>query len=144
MPREEDPLFENDCHPFHLISCWCLGEKYGITAFQDAIIFELIDYMWNGNTLSLEAIRVGFEDSPHDSPLRLLVVDTVVEQLMVTKEITYKDLDLFDGVAGFSGALLESVSCWHSQGRRMFSGKRWKKFTLHAASKPFWVENKDS
>ena len=112
----------NDCEAFHLIQCRCLGEKYLLSEFQDAVMHELLGFLANGHqTLQLEAIKEAFENTAAGSLLRKLSAEEVVWQLKVTREISSKEMDHFDGVPGFASALTEALERWTREGRGMFS-----------------------
>lgn len=59
------------------ISCWALGDKYGIVAFQDEAMLELLRY-FNKHWLGLKQLSKGLEFSPCGSKMRLLLAEEIV------------------------------------------------------------------
>ena len=100
-----------DCEAIQLVHCWCLGEKYTVPAFQDAIMVELINLNDIKGPLQLQAVKDAFENSAPGSPLRTFMTEWVAELLGPSgcTDVTYEDLDFLDGVDGFASAIAKAL-----------------------------------
>ncbi|CZT20556.1 uncharacterized protein RCC_06414 [Ramularia collo-cygni] len=58
------------------IRCWITGDKYDIKEFQDAVMLCILaELVSDGVKLNIEMIKVSFEETPVDSPLREVIVN---------------------------------------------------------------------
>lgn len=119
-----EPSLWNDCEAYQLVRCWCLGGKYLISAFQDVVMDQLHEYLDLDGPVQLEAIKDAFENSAPGSALREQMADHLVRLLEDAKEITYGDLDHFDGIVGFASAIAEALVRWRSEQERI--ANEWK------------------
>lgn len=42
VPEVYELLEPDDCDPSYLVRCWCLGDKYQLPLFQDAVMHQLL------------------------------------------------------------------------------------------------------
>ncbi|KAK3619862.1 hypothetical protein LTR56_023756 [Elasticomyces elasticus] len=90
------------------IRCWALGEMYDISAFQDLIMLELLRSLETQPT-DLNEIKEAFESTPPGSKLRDLMAEELAV-LLGNNGVGVRQLDMFDGVPGFSSALMAKVN----------------------------------
>ncbi|KAF2771402.1 hypothetical protein EJ03DRAFT_372759 [Teratosphaeria nubilosa] len=91
-----------DCYDGHLVRCWCLGDKYGIYAFQNEIMVQLI-LLVECNDLASSVLRDALENTAPGSKLRNICMEDLVVGLN-EGSLEPEELDLFDGVVGFISA----------------------------------------
>ena len=97
------------CHLL-CIRCWALGDKYGIAAFQDLIMLDLLAVLDDNFKLDVREMKEALETTPPGSLLRDLVAEELAYELACgSKDL--ESLDVFNGVVGFSGALMQVVRC---------------------------------
>ncbi|KAK5688477.1 hypothetical protein LTS10_000455 [Elasticomyces elasticus] len=93
------------------VRCWVLGDKYGIPAFQDLIMLELLKELdIDTRRAPITAVKLAFDSTPPGSALRELMAE---EAAMVIKDsgAPYDALDQFDGIVGFTRLLVASMEC---------------------------------
>ena len=158
IPTDKELSSQVDCESIHFVRCWCLGEKYQIGAFQDAAMLELLHTIDKAQETAiwLEAIKEAFEESPDGSVLRKLMAEVAVDMLEVSREISDKDLEQFDGIVGFARALLHAHRDFRDERSwqivRDFGGaacnqtspfwpylRRWKRFMLYGGPEQHWI-----
>lgn len=111
-----------------LVHCWVLADKYDIAEFQHLAMKHLIDGLCDSDYASMEltTVKLAFESTAPGSMLRQFMADWTVV-LLLGKKITYDDLELCDGIAGFASAIARAYDrLWeHDHGFRdsMAGGK---------------------
>ncbi|KAH9845160.1 hypothetical protein Tdes44962_MAKER06804 [Teratosphaeria destructans] len=82
-----------------LVHCWCLGDKYGMDAFQNEIMVHLI-LVFEDQCIPPAALRDAFENTAPGSRLRKICMEELV--LSFNQGGTgSEELELFDGIVGF-------------------------------------------
>ena len=97
--------FVDDHGQVLLVRCWCLGDKYDITEFQDLAMLELIKVL-NGVETTLDIVKIAFDNSAPGSKLRKLMAEETVYLLKLSGKWHHERIDKLDGVVGFTSALL--------------------------------------
>ncbi|KAK5688472.1 hypothetical protein LTS10_000450 [Elasticomyces elasticus] len=112
LPRDANLVTRSDtegeCQPLnHIISvrCWALGDKYGISTFQDFIMLELLDAL-ESDSPQLSTVREAFDSTTPGSPLRELLAEEIVMRFNMGLE----DLDALDGLVGFISIFAAKLS----------------------------------
>ncbi|KAK5132407.1 hypothetical protein LTR08_009090 [Meristemomyces frigidus] len=89
------------------VSCWVLGDRYGISRFQDEAMLSLLktmDTAWLGR----EAIISAFKGTPPGSMLRRAVAEEVVNNLDQGQGLRFTDIDNMLNGLNFAGELFEA------------------------------------
>lgn len=134
-----------------LVSCWAHGDKYNMPTFQDIIMVKLLCALEN-TIICLEQAKVAFGTTAPGSKVRAIFAEEVV-YLMKTASgpVAYDDLELFDGIAGFTGALLVALDTWaqaNGVSRRVgYTSRgntrdRWKAFMVGGERSQQWVDDR--
>ncbi|KAK3721041.1 hypothetical protein LTR37_003331 [Vermiconidia calcicola] len=107
--KKELPVLKmNQATQMLWVRSWIIGDKYGIEAFQDLVMLELLNELAYQKT-SLEVVRTVFEGTMEESPMRKLMAEETVNLIKTTEDWCHKRLELMDGVSGFTSALLEAM-----------------------------------
>ncbi|KAK5740251.1 hypothetical protein LTR17_004752 [Elasticomyces elasticus] len=103
---------ENECIATW-VTCWIMGDKYGIPVFQNLVMIELIFEVDQIGPPTLGIIKFCFENTPPGSLLRELMAEELA-MLLATK-VDAKKLDLFDGIVGFTSILtIKTLPGWRA------------------------------
>ena len=142
------------------VSCWVLGDKYGIVEFQDEAMLSLLKTI-DTFQAERETIAMAFRGTPPGSKLRLLMTEEMLYNLSATERLgishqwTLRSSDI-DGILNglnFAGELLEvQQRCTHDQdefwaaiGNRFEDGSseqqsKWKEYMVGAEYPDFSKE----
>ena len=123
-----------------LVRTWILGEKYQLPEFQDLVMLELLEHLdcWE---YSMAVVREAFEGTPVGSPLRKLMAEEAVEMVrwgLVDKE----ELDVCDGVVGFTRAFAEAYEAYMDNGDVVFrylKYHKWHELMVAGGPEKHWV-----
>ena len=103
--RAED---DDDAKIMQLVRCWILGHKCDVNEFQNLIMLELLNVLVDAYA-PYESIKVAFENTPENSPLRTLMGREAVASYHAVDEYDAASLKMFDGVQGFMTEFMKAV-----------------------------------
>jgi hypothetical protein len=107
VPRLDEPT---DGYMLQRVSSWILGDKYGISGFQELIMPELLRYVdaaWSGFFLSFEVLETAFAAAAPDSLLTILAAEEAAIQY-ANGVITSTELDVLAATPGFTAAMTDA------------------------------------
>lgn len=88
-----------------LVRCWVIGDKYGISEFQNLIMLDLLDSL-EDCCVQTEAARLGFECTAPGSVMRELMAAEVAECIENRECVIHaRDLETLDDVGGVFSAV---------------------------------------
>lgn len=96
-----------------LVRCWCLGDKYGITDFQNVAMWWLIKY-YEYRSISSPALKQAFANSARPSKLRKLATEEAVRAYK-DGDSDYENLQEMDGLdgLGFFAEFMSTLRVWN-------------------------------
>lgn len=126
-----------------LVECWVIGDKYDIELFQDDVMWELIK-MIETRAPKLDTIKLAFDNTTAASPPRNLMAEELLSFMENEGKVDRSDLDLFDGVFGFSAVLMCAIDrkdkegCLATLRARIYEPKKREAFMVGAGPKKYW------
>lgn len=124
--KRELPDLVDDLDEEHLyIKCWALGDKYGITTFQDEAMLELLRY-YSQNHTDEQSIALALKSSAPGSKMRRIIAEELV--------ILVNDFDMgnaaFEALVDGMGIIGEFLSAQERRRKRSWAfGCRFAKLT---------------
>lgn len=151
----DDPDLNTD-HSL-VVHCWALGDKYDIPTFQDEVMLELLRSQ-DSKCMELSAVKLAFEHTPPGAKLRELMAEEVGGRL-AHGEIEYEQLDMFDGIVGFTSVLarkakeLQDLEVWFSSLQKTpgydddreewVNSDKWRSYMVGEGPQQHWVHRGD-
>ncbi|KAK3622568.1 hypothetical protein LTR56_022123 [Elasticomyces elasticus] len=101
-----------------LMSCWILGDKYGIPEFQDLIMLELLARFEQQN-IHVSAAKLAFEYTPPGSLLRELVAEELGWRFGCAGNsgLSFEELDKFDQIPGVMSVIIRKTHQRNKNGK---------------------------
>lgn len=135
------------------IRCWVLGDKYGIPAFQDLVILELLAHLQLRH-FSIGEIKEGFQFTAPGSTLREVLAEETVLEIEYEGRIIFSELDECDGIPAFTSMIASALSAYHTNGGTEGllprvpwevdrAVTRWTKFMVGGGPLEHWVHKRE-
>ncbi|KAK6392872.1 hypothetical protein LTR65_002954 [Meristemomyces frigidus] len=132
-----------------LVRCWVHGDKYGVAGFQDQIMVGILQFL-ESSASSLRVVKLAFDNTAPGSRLRTLMAEEAACLLKGRCEtsVAVEELDLLDGVIGFTSALVAAFTTHDSLGNDMSNrlyeinnerSDRWREFMVGEDVTPRWI-----
>ena len=127
----------------HLVRLLVLGDKYGVDAFQDLVMLELLLALDHTRT-KLETVRMAFENAPPDSKLQMVKAEVLVRTKDLYSTESYDGFEIFESLVSFIPAMMRTTDRSHNGlacgGRRIWQKVQWMECMIGEGPKKHWVE----
>ncbi|KAK3115413.1 hypothetical protein LTR53_005260 [Teratosphaeriaceae sp. CCFEE 6253] len=114
-------------HELLLVRCWAMGEKYGLSVFQDLVMTTMLKWVESCGSFEYATLEEAFQSTPPGCALRLLTADDLAFRIVDSQEglpLVRDVIEFLEGIPGCMGEVLSAVSDFHKMSVRPTACKR--------------------